>query len=458
MAHFSRAEALVKILMAAAQRGLLRGQRKCRIPRYMQGPPVPQRADRTRRLIILAGLWLFVLAVLILFRSVVMPFAVAALIAYLVAPLVKRLTRVRIGSRHLPRWVAIIFIYVAFFTLVYLAFIALVPQLYREVTRVTRDVVAWGNSLTPERIADLSDDLERWLSARGLPVEISSRSIEGASADDFPPPSATSPPGQRGVSVDLEATLNDLVAQASTYFRDNLGNIVEVSRQIITDILAGVFMLFFILMIAAFLSIDASKIQSYVATLIPPEYATDVRTLVQMIDRKLAGVVRGQVTICLVNGVLTFIGLLLLGVKFAVLLATTAMVLSLIPIFGSIISSIPIVMIGLSQSWQTALGALLWIIGIHALEAYFLNPKIMGNAAKVHPIVVAFSLIAGEQTYGLVGALFAVPIAALLVACFDFLRLRAQPHPVPAAQLAGTASAAVETPRDDEPTGTDRSR
>jgi putative heme transporter len=417
----------------------------------MQGPHVPQRADRTRRLVILGGLWLFVLAVLVLFRSVVLPFAAAALIAYLVAPLVDRLTRVRFRGHHVPRWVAIICIYLAFFSLVYLAFIALVPQLYRELARVTRDVVAWSNSLTPERISELSRDLERWFSERGLPVDISSRSIEGAEPYGPSPVPPTAPPGPWSVSLDLEAALHDVVARGSTYFRNNLGNIVEISRRIVTDILAGVFMMFFILMVAAFLSIDASTIRSYVATLVPAEYTADVRALVRMIDRKLAGVVRGQVTICLVNGVLTFIGLLLLGVKFAFLLATLAMLLSLIPIFGSIISSIPIVLIALSQSWQTAVGALLWIIGIHALEAYFLNPKILGNAARIHPIVVAFSLIAGEQSYGLLGALFAVPIAALLVACFDFLRLKAQPHPVAAPQPAGTAPTEEPVSRDDAP-------
>src|SRR5262249_27081830 len=84
------------------------------------------------------------------------------------------------------------------------------------------------------------------------------------------------------------------------------------------------------------------------------------------------------------------------------------------------------VLIGLSQSWTTGLGMLLWIIGIHALEAYVLNPKIMGSAARIHPLVVAFALIAGERTFGLVGALFGVPIAAIVVALFDFARLKVQ--------------------------------
>lgn len=405
---------------------------------------------RRRRLMILGGLWLFVLAVLIVFRSVVMPFAAAALIAYLVAPLVSRLTRLRIRDRQVPRWVAILLIYAAFFTLVYLAFIALVPQLYREVGRISRDAVNWSNSLTPDRIAELSAEADTWLSDRGIPLEISSRALHGS-----PPVDAMveEDPSQLSLSVDLGKLIQDAVQTAAAFGRENFGGIFEVSRMIVTTVLAGVFMLFFILMVAAFFSIDAAAIKTYVGTLIPPDYGDDVRTLVGMMDTKLSGVVRGQVTICLVNGVLTFIGLMLLGVKFAFLLATIATVFSLIPIFGTILSSIPIVLIGLSQSWQTGVGALLWIIGIHALEAYVLNPKIMGHAARIHPIVVAFSLIAGERTFGLVGALFAVPLAALVVAGFDFLRIKAQPAlaathapaPLPAAASAGTTSSETGT-------------
>ncbi len=87
----------------------------------------------------------------------------------------------------------------------------------------------------------------------------------------------------------------------------------------------------------------------------------------------------------------------------------------------------PATAVALAQSWRAGFGMLFWIIGIHALEAYFLNPKIMGNAAKMHPVVVVFALIAGERTYGLLGALFAVPVAAVLVACFEFARRKAQP-------------------------------
>ena len=389
----------------------------------MQPHEAPALTERRKRLVILACLWGAIAVVLLLFRSVVMPFAGAALIAYLVQPLVARITRLRIAGRAIPHWVAILLIYALFFVGVYLFFIALVPQLYRELGRISRDAVAFVNKLTPEYLQSLAHRLEAWLGGYGIPVALSNRGVEG---EDLAPTSSFS------FAVDLAELLKDSVARLSVLVRENLGNIVGVSRSIIAGVLTGIFGLFFMLMVAAFFSIDAHGIRRYFGTLIPPEYAADARTLLERIDRSLSGVVRGQVTICVVNGVLTAIGLLVFGVKFAFLLATVATFFSLIPIFGTIISSVPIVLIALADGFQKGLTILLWIIGIHALEAYFLNPKIMGQAARIHPVIVAFSLIAGERLYGLVGALFAVPIAALFVACFDFARLKAQPAPAEA--------------------------
>jgi predicted PurR-regulated permease PerM len=373
-------------------------------------------AQRRKRFYILAGLWLVIATILFFFRSVLLPFAGAALIAYLVHPLVTRLTRVQVRGHAIPRWVGILLIYSGFFLAVYLFFVAMVPQLYQELARISRDGVVFLNSLTPERIHVLADRVEDWLRAKGIPVALAT-----------PEEMRNGVPGS-GVKVDLERILQDVAAQLTGLVRQHLGDIVTVSRNIITSVVAGVFMTFFILMVAAFFSIDAHAVVSYFTSLLPAEYGTDSQRLLERIDRSLSGVVRGQVTICVVNGTLTFLGLVLFGVKFAFLLATVATVFSLIPIFGTILSSVPIVLIALADGFQKGFAILLWIIGIHALEAYFLNPKIMGSAARIHPVIVAFSLIAGETTFGLVGALFAVPVASIIVACFDYARLKAQPH------------------------------
>jgi predicted PurR-regulated permease PerM len=385
------------------------------------------RAEKRKRLLIFAGLWLFALLVLVVFRSVVLPFAGAAIIAYLVAPLVDQIIRIPIGKRTIPRWVAILVIYAGFFALVYLVLTALIPQIYREMARIAREGLDYVNSLTPERIQEIAQKAEQWLTDHGVPVALSARSLEGGEGiDGDSAPLAGHGPYPWSMSLDLESLINDMAARFSVTLKENLSDILSASRSIATAILASIFMLFFMLMVAAFMSVDLRRIKDYCRTLVPSEYEEDVRFLVRRIDRSLSGVVRGQITICLVNGTLTFIGLVIFGVKFAFLLATVALLFALIPIFGTIISSVPIVLIGLSQSWKTGLGMLLWIIGIHALEAYVLNPKIMGSAARIHPLVVAFALIAGERSFGLIGALFAVPIAAIAVACFDFARIKAQ--------------------------------
>jgi predicted PurR-regulated permease PerM len=160
------------------------------------------------------------------------------------------------------------------------------------------------------------------------------------------------------------------------------------------------------------------------------------------VDRGLSGVIRGQLLICFINGVLTYLGLWLFHVKYSLLLAGIAAVMSLVPIFGSILSSIPIVAIALVSSGtfdiKQGVSVLGWIILIHLVEANFLNPKIMGGAAKIHPVLVVFALIAGEHTYGLVGALFAVPVASIIQTIFVYYWLRgfSRTSPPPIGQTA----------------------
>jgi predicted PurR-regulated permease PerM len=137
-------------------------------------------------------------------------------------------------------------------------------------------------------------------------------------------------------------------------------------------------------------------------------------------------VVRGQLVICLVNGILSAVGFAIVGLKYWPVLALIATVLSLIPIFGSIFSSIPAVALGLTQSFGTAVFVLVWILGIHQLEANVLNPKIMGDAAKIHPVLVIFSLLVGEHFFGVVGALLAVPVMSIAQSVFLHVRRQIQ--------------------------------
>ena len=150
--------------------------------------------------------------------------------------------------------------------------------------------------------------------------------------------------------------------------------------------------------------------------------------LLWRIDKGLSGVVRGQLIICLVNGVLSAIGFAIVGLKYWPVLALVATVFSLVPIFGSILSAVPAVALGLTQSFGTAVFVLVWIIGIHQLEANFLNPKIMGDQAKIHPVLVIFSLLVGEHFFHTMGALLAVPCMSIAQSLFIHFRHVVQQH------------------------------
>ena len=161
--------------------------------------------------------------------------------------------------------------------------------------------------------------------------------------------------------------------------------------------------------------------------------------------------VRGQLLICLVNGVLSAIGFWFFELKYWPILAILAGVMSLVPIFGSILSSVPIVAIALTQSLGVALEVLLWIVGIHQLEANLLNPKIIGDQAQIHPVLVVFSLLVGEHFFGLPGALLAVPVLSIAQMRVPALPLhhvrRRRPGrqlPAAAAELFGAAPSSVE--------------
>jgi predicted PurR-regulated permease PerM len=203
---------------------------------------------------------------------------------------------------------------------------------------------------------------------------------------------------------------------------------LEYGQKFVAAVVSGIGRMFLVLMVAAFILIDLERIRTFLRSLVPAPYQLDYDRIVAGIDRGLSGVVRGQLVICLINGVFTYIGLLIFHVKYPLLLGGIASVMSLVPIFGSILSSVPIVAIALISSGtfdlKQGLFVLGWIVGILLVEANFLNPKIMGDAAKIHPVLVVFALIAGEHSYGLVGALFAVPVASMIQTIFVYYRRR----------------------------------
>jgi predicted PurR-regulated permease PerM len=417
-----------------------------------------------------AKLWgfaLFCIFVVYFFREVSLPFLFAILVAYILAPLVDRLASYKVGGRPFPRALAVILLYINILAALSLFIGYFIPKLSGDFARLFREAPTLFSRLNKEVLPRAGAWVDSHLGAQA-------EGDEPVPADpDATTPGPPRPPRERGIvleplpdgryrldlrglALEVEPTRDGRYVVGTPHSEEvetltggkwersikkwmterlkategESHRALEYGQKFVTAVVAGIGRLFLVLMVAAFILVDLERIKAFVRSLVPESHQSDYDKIVVGIDRGLSGVIRGQLLICLINGVMTYVGLKLFHVKYPLLLAGIASTMSLIPIFGSILSSVPIVAIALISSGsfdlRQGLFVLAWICGIHLFEANFLNPKIMGDAAKIHPVLVVFALIAGEHSYGLVGALFAVPVASIIQTIFSFYRRRRQ--------------------------------
>ena len=350
-------------------------------------------------------LWLFMLLVAFWLKAVLLPFFLAALIAYILDPLIRIITAWEVRNFLLPRWAAVLIIYLIVITglSIFLAFF--LPEIYSEVIKLGRFLADQIKTLNETHLKDLSISMQSFFERNSIPIHMINSPNE-VTADGT-------------IQINLLQFIKDMLDEFAEFLTAQSSNIVGQMQAILTGLFKFIFQFFLVLMISGFILTDTERVKQFLFKLVSTEDRSTFDALLGRIDMGLSGVVRGQLMICVVNGLLTLIGLLLLGVKFAFILATMAGILSFVPIFGSIISTIPIAIVALTISPFKALLALIWIVAIHALEANFLNPKILGRSAKIHPVLIVFSLIAGEHYYGIAGAVLAVPITSIILTIFQ---------------------------------------
>jgi predicted PurR-regulated permease PerM len=398
----------------------------------------PNPSKRRQKLVFLWVSALSVVAILIVSNEVLLPFVLGLLVAYLLLPLVLRIERVV----KVPRFAAILLVYAVVLGVVG-GFVAIImPSMIAEGRALQGELphlvetaeTKWG-PLIDEKLASIV----------GAPPEVQP---EAEAAPDEPALIVVPrPDGAFAVKVSERTELRQVsegvwrieqveheratgskalfrkaMDRAPLYVAENSVELIKIGQKIVSAVSRGVFNLFMTLMLGAYMMLTHEKITGFFRQLFSPGTQPSFDRLLRRLDRGLSGVVRGQLLICLVNGVLSAIGFWLFDLKYWALMALIAAVGSLIPIFGSILSTIPAVAIGLTQSPGTAFAVLAWIIGIHQLEANFLNPKIIGDAAKIHPVLVVFSLLVGEHFFQIKGALFAVPCLSVVQTIFLHFR------------------------------------
>ncbi len=512
----------------------------------------PARLAGLRRFVLPLAVLAFLIILTTLFKEILLPFVLALVIVYLMEPIVSRLGRTPQDPTGLPRWSAVILVYLVFFGLITTALVLFTPKFISEVVRFSETVPREIQTFRSQQLPDLNrqlkgvvvtylpsagDDEETRLAAlraqqliqarelvgrarvsaaalataqgearrvvglatqvefarevaggalwqevsyrpvieEGVKLELAQRApmarsgawmyperepraamrvvpdrdsggvkifLEDVELDLSPmsgggwrvrpartkvAPRVAAGEGETLQSMfDLERAMDEVIEGFATSSNAKLTSLLTFAQEIVVGVIQAFVALILTLMVAAFISIDLHALMAFFRGLIPEEHHANYDQLLGELDRGLSGVVRGQLTICLVNGVLTYVGLAFLGIKFSLLLGVVAGALSLIPIFGTIISTVPIVLFGLTSGLMTGVFALIWILFIHFVEANILNPKIIGTSAHIHPVIVIFALLAGESAFGLLGALLAVPTASILLTLFRFFLMRSE--------------------------------
>ena len=216
--------------------------------------------------------------------------------------------------------------------------------------------------------------------------------------------------GQYGIQTDIDQLKTQAVAaveQGGTDVLKNLvGTLAEVGGVLLDIVLA--------LVISLYLLVDGPRFGQRSLAIIPPEHRPKAVFLQDNVSRVLGGYLRGQLTLALIIGVLAGVGTALLGLPYAVVLGVLAGLFELVPMFGPILSVIPAVLVALFMPFPTVVWVVLFFLAIQQLENNVLAPRISGHAVGLHPLGAMFALLAGFQLAGLLGGLFAVPLAGVL--------------------------------------------
>lgn len=220
-----------------------------------------------------------------------------------------------------------------------------------------------------------------------------------------------------------ENTRKTIFGQVQSLLTDNIANISNGLLQTGVNVAAGTFGAIIVMILVIYFVASLAGIKRATYRFVPASKREKFIDLAEQISQAVGRYVGGQVTLALVNGVLSIIFLSIIGVKYFALLAFIAFLGSLIPLVGTLSASVVIILstflfTDLSTAngsfWHTIVVAI-WYLVYMQVEAYVLNPRIMARAVKVPGVIVVIAALVGGTLLGVLGALIAIPVAASVI-------------------------------------------
>ncbi|MCD9023092.1 AI-2E family transporter [Cohnella silvisoli] len=299
-------------------------------------------------------------------KAVLAPFLVAMIISYMLNPIVNLLY-----ERKVPRTAAVLLIYAVFISVSVVILMNFIPMFMNQVEELN------------EHMPDLT------MRAQSMVDHFNNNNVLPGSVRD-------------GINKSI-STLEKQVEERIADFLNNIGAVVNV---------------LFIAMIVPFLAFymmkDLDVFERAALQYVPRARRKHAIRLMKDIDAALGSYIRGQLIVSLCIGVLAYIGYLIIGMPYPLLMAGFVSLFDIIPYLGPFFGALPALLMATTMSWKMVLMVIIVNMICQNLESNVISPQVVGKTMKMHPLTIILVLLIGGQLAGIVGMILAVPFYAAM--------------------------------------------
>ncbi|GFR35754.1 AI-2E family transporter [Thermobrachium celere] len=313
---------------------------------------------------------IFFIFILFLIKDFMSPLLISFIFAYILTPLKKHLEK-RGFSSKLSAIISIIFILVVFIFI----FFIIIPSIIKEVFVIASSIDIIEESLRPY-----------FLFYDKLPAYIKGN---------------------------LDVVLGKLKSTSTVYINRLFVNTILISKKMTLYLLTPIFTYYFL--------IDSAYFKKQIMNIIPFKLRDIVFDVAREIDEVIGNYIRGQLILSFIISLFTFIGLVLLKIRFPLFIAVINGLTNIIPYFGPVLGFAPAFLIALTQSINKAVAVSIFFFVLQEIESSIVAPKILGDSLGIHPVYVIIILLVGGKFFGGIGLLLAVPIAGIIKVTYNYL-------------------------------------
>ncbi|WP_270997708.1 AI-2E family transporter [Listeria seeligeri] len=307
----------------------------------------------------------------IIVSTLFMPILVAGFLFYLFNPLVLFLEK-----RKVPRILSVIIIFIAFIALIVLAIMQLGPTLADQVTELAKAIPGYWQ------------DFEKWL--QGLS---NNSSLQG---------------------VDLKAELEKLNISLPKIMSVVVDGVASSFGAIVSFVSGFVMILVTVPFIVFYMFKDGHKFVESSGKFFPAAIRTEAKQIIKEMNKTISTYISSQAIDCIVVGMFTFVGYLIIGQPYALLFGLIAGATNIIPYLGPFIGAAPAVIVALFTSPLQALLVIIVVTIVQQLDSNLLSPYIMGKSLSIHPLTIIIILIVAGNLAGIFGMILGVPVYAVI--------------------------------------------